>query len=388
MEKHKPLPPACLLGGIFRWPFGLHRDFHYVKNRHAAYDPAHNAQRLQTLAHSDFKFASKLQVARNEFREIEFQAHGDTPWKLECIGVKWCLERRKVQSQAPCVCKFHNDYYRDPSEIIAEADSSAAAGSAAADGDSDSNCTGGVATAAAAAAPAAGMSGMSGTSLAARRSFVDLIPKQWRTALGPSAEYIAHILYKQVAGKQQLEKRTDVTNIWFSPPAPPPWFTLFSLPDTALYFLKGFILIAPMMQLRIRLCCPTCKKMDWEGAKRAEAEEDKLVEGEGEQAKQGVPLVSAGYYHRVREVMDKDKTLFAISEYYQCPCCNKKFISSDKRILDQVPAGMREEYSVILTHRGGVTQNVVNRLRVRTAGNSPAALHQELEIAHFDKHAA
>ena len=51
--------------------------------------------------------------------------------------------------------------------------------------------------------------------------------------------------------------------------------------------------------------------------------------------------------------------------------CNGTFIAWDKRILDQLPSGVRQKFPVILTYKYACDSAVMSLLRSRTLGNSP-----------------
>ena len=72
-------------------------------------------------------------------------------------------------------------------------------------------------------------------------------------------------------------------------------------------------------------------------------------------------------------------------EYMECKACSSSFLAWDKRMLDQLSAGVRAQFPVILTHKYACDVAVVSLLRNRTLGNSPTSVRNSLCEVHSEE---
>ena len=140
---------------------------------------------------------------------------------------------------------------------------------------------------------------------------------------------------------------SKLKNWWFPPPSPPP--NLRSLPTPSPYFRRRVFLWMPKLVWDIVLQCPTCNHP-------------------------ARTLQSKGLHPRVRLALDIKDYYYLAAEYHFCKACNGTFIAWGKRILDQLPSGVRHKFPVILTYKYACDSAVMSLLRSRTLGNSPSAL--------------
>ena len=151
---------------------------------------------------------------------------------------------------------------------------------------------------------------------------------------------------------------SKLKNWWFPPPSPPP--NLTSLPTPSPYFRRRVFLWMPKRMWDIVLHCPTCNHP-------------------------ARTLQSKGLYPRVRLVLDIKDYYYLAAEYHFCKACNGTFIAWDKRILDQLPSGVRHRFPVILTYKYACDSAVMSLLRSRTLGNSPGALQNSICELHSEE---
>jgi hypothetical protein len=92
-----------------------------------------------------------------------------------------------------------------------------------------------------------------------------------------------------------------------------------------------------------------------------------------------------GNYNRVRLVLDVNCYYYLAGEYMDCLDCKGTYISWDARMLEQLSAGVRARFPVVLTHKYACDRAVIALLRSRTLGNSPSALQQTLREMHSEE---
>ncbi|XP_072050117.1 uncharacterized protein [Amphiura filiformis] len=141
---------------------------------------------------------------------------------------------------------------------------------------------------------------------------------------------------------------------WWYPPSVKPHT---SQPSPQQYFLRRLFLWMPRKMNLFDFRCPKCP---------------------------AASLRSKGVYNRVRLVLDLRDFYYLAGEYMDCKSCGGTYISWDKRILDQLPEGIRARFPVILTHKYACDESLVALLRARTLGNSPTALQHNLQEVHSD----
>ncbi len=96
-------------------------------------------------------------------------------------------------------------------------------------------------------------------------------------------------------------------------------------------------------------------------------------------------LRSKGPYNRVRLVLDVRDYYYLAGEYMSCNECKGTFISWDRRILEQLPDGVRSRFPVVMTHKFACDVAVVSLLRSRTLGNSSMALQNNILELHSEE---
>ena len=64
----------------------------------------------------------------------------------------------------------------------------------------------------------------------------------------------------------------------------------------------------------------------------------------------------------------------------------KYYVSTDQRLIDQLPDGLRGRYPVVTSHNSACDRAVVGLMRGRTLGNSPTALSQAISERHSEEY--
>ena len=168
--------------------------------------------------------------------------------------------------------------------------------------------------------------------------------------------WIAKALFKwSTRGKPELDP-TKVTQMWYHPPQPA--LVTNNLPAVHRYFSRRLLLWMPRKLWQVKLTCP---------------QEDCETKPE---------LTSAGLYPLVRQVFDLDSFYYLATEYLECSGCKRKVISWSQGILNQLDAGHRRQFPVILTHKFAVDRRIVRLLRQRGIGNSSSQLRRKLVEQH------
>jgi len=140
-------------------------------------------------------------------------------------------------------------------------------------------------------------------------------------------------------------KMTPNLKTWWHPPAIDHGSTM---PSPGTYFRRRLFLWMPRKMWAINLVCVQCRQA----------------------------LRSKGVYRKVRVVIDVKDCYYLAGEYMYCSntSCTCTYISWDKRILDQLPDGVRAQFPVVLTYKYACGRAVVSLLRACTLGNSPTGL--------------
>ena len=144
-------------------------------------------------------------------------------------------------------------------------------------------------------------------------------------------------------------KMTPNLKTWWHPPAIDHGSTM---PSPGTYFRRRLFLWMPRKMWAINLVCVRCCQA----------------------------LQSKGAYNKVRVVINVKDCYYLAEEYMyssntNCTCT---YISWDKRILDQLPDGVRARFPVVLMYKYACNRAVVSLLCARTLGNSPTALRQNI----------
>lgn len=93
-------------------------------------------------------------------------------------------------------------------------------------------------------------------------------------------------------------------------------------------------------------------------------------------------LNSAGFYQRMRRVLDIDGYYNLAAEYLECSHCKKKKISWSSCVVQQLDLG----HCVLLTYRLACDIRVVTELRQWGLGNSVAQTQKKLAERHGDQY--
>ena len=129
-------------------------------------------------------------------------------------------------------------------------------------------------------------------------------------------------------GKEMFISKGNLTsklkNWWFLPLSPS--FNSTPLPTPAPYFRRRLFLWMLKSMWDIVLHCPTCNHPTR-------------------------TLQSKGLYPRVRLVLDIKDYHYLAAQHHFCKACNGTFIAWDKRILEQLPSGVRRKLPITLTYR-------------------------------------
>ena len=144
---------------------------------------------------------------------------------------------------------------------------------------------------------------------------------------------------------------------WHPPPIPGPDFK--GRPEVGSYFHIPLLLWMPKRMWSYDFKCPTV----------------------GCQAS----LNSKGVYRQVRKVVNLKDHYYLAGEYHQCSKCTTTCIAWDARLLEQLPASIRNLFSVIMTYKFACDRSVVNLMRSRTAGNSATALCNNVRELHSEE---
>ena len=159
------------------------------------------------------------------------------------------------------------------------------------------------------------------------------------------------------AGKGKL---TSPLQLWWQPPQ----IDHTAAPVADRYHLRKLFLWMPRRMWKIEFKCPRCKER----------------------------LTSKGLYNRVRLVLDFTDYYYLAAEYMECrePECRSTFIAWDRRMLEQLPYGIRSRFPVALTYKYASDKSIISILRGRTLGNSPTAIQHMVHEAHsahwMDRH--
>ena len=85
-------------------------------------------------------------------------------------------------------------------------------------------------------------------------------------------------------------------------------------------------------------------------------------------------------------VVDVRDTYYLAAERHFCSGCKNYYVSTDQRLIDQLPDGLRGRYPVVTSHNSACDRAVVGLMRGRTLGNSPTALSQAISERHSEEY--
>jgi hypothetical protein len=223
-----------------KWPFDLKKDGHMSDpSDHSKDTKVHTTRKLLTYAASGGTYHS----VKKGGAIVLFKTSMNKELNLLYMKIDVCNYAKNIDAKTACMCAYHNKFYAEAQQQQAQA---------GVQPQQQPDVQRELPRQEAAAAPAHVVG-------AGHRKFADLLPKQWQVVLGPSAEYVGKTLYT-MSSRKRLERKRNTTQVHHASPPPPPWQSLKGLRDPVMYFLHDFILIAPMMQHGVRLCCPTCKR--------------------------------------------------------------------------------------------------------------------------------
>lgn len=191
-----------------------------------------------------------------------------------------------------------------------------------------------------------------GRELLARQAtdYSQRVPRGWRANMPLTDRlWIGQALF---TGKSKLSAK--LSNWWY----PPEVSCTPAQPVPEQYFRRRLFLWMPRKMWRYNFTCPSCPHRS---------------------------LRSKGIYNRVRLVLDVNSYYYLAGEYMDCLDCKGTYISWDARMLEQLSAGVRARFPVVLTHKYACDRAVIALLRSRTLGNSPSALQQTLREMHSEE---
>lgn len=377
------------------YPFDITKHFAvYKPNDHSEKHSEAKHRRLLTWAYYEGEkmcdqFQSKRVDGKREPAKFAWKKDQQLNLRYEVIGA--CKVIRKRKGKQFCVCEYHNEYYASASDT-----SSASAVDASSASTSDASSS---QPAVPPPPPPVQPLVRSLAPVPKPPAFpVDQLPVVMK-ALGSDAEWVGRLFFTVTgSASKPLVRKQKVPDVFTHPPPPPAACDLgYRLPKTETYYRSGFGFFDAMHQFGVRLCCPgQCKKVDCiapeEDSVQADGEDDGPPPQFDDSQPQGpafdpngVELRSKGLHDHVRLVMGADEIYKCIAAKYECPKCKKRFVAWSEGIMKQIPAAYRSQYGVILTTRGGVRQEVIDRMCQRKAGDSATALQAQLREAHFKR---
>lgn len=156
---------------------------------------------------------------------------------------------------------------------------------------------------------------------------------------------------KQVFANKAGQLVAHLKLMWHPPPPPPPGSA--TVPVAGSYFLRRFLLWMPRKMWKFKFTCPKCRSST-------------------------TFLTSKGLYNRVRIVIGLKDRYYLATEYLECRSCTGTFLSYDARLLAQLPFNLRALFPVVMTRKFAADESVVALMRARTLGNSPTAVHHDV----------
>lgn len=145
--------------------------------------------------------------------------------------------------------------------------------------------------------------------------------------------------------------------MWNHPP--PVSEVINSKPTPAEHFLLRLFLWMPRLMFGYEFKCPECKNA----------------------------LHSKGIHNRVRLVLDIKSYYYLATEGLSCKNkqCRKTYISTDMRLLKQLPSNIRALFPAVLTYQYACDKSIISLMRSRTLGNSTYALQNTLHEIHSEE---
>uniref|UniRef100_A0A7M5WUE5 DUF6729 domain-containing protein n=1 Tax=Clytia hemisphaerica TaxID=252671 RepID=A0A7M5WUE5_9CNID len=184
------------------------------------------------------------------------------------------------------------------------------------------------------------------------------MPESWRNYLNlADQQWIGRIVFDERQGKRSV--LSNPVRLWYNPPARKSKSnnsTVLLKPEAVQYFRRRLCLWVPRRAYNWDFLCPSCRKS----------------------------LTSKGLYPKIRKVLDISGWYYLATEYMECRSCNVHANSWDRRILDQLPIGIRVKFPALLTLKYSVDQAVVTFLKSRTLGNTPTAFANSLKEVHIE----
>jgi hypothetical protein len=361
-ERSRVRPPA------WKFPFDLASDFATPESDQKVRGDAEWDACFRTLAYSSLL----LQPGRHYLckrkptdKEVEngvdktswvparFLWPRDSKKTSACKAVLECSTKKRADEGFSCECAYHDDYFLEPSPAVPatlqprqpRADVVCALGRLMAKARADAQPK----------------------STSSEDRYIEGLPKQWLQSMSRrQAYFVSRTLFNLTA--KGLERKPNLTVIWYSsthrrPPMPSEARGAICPDD---WHLMDMVHFGPLDQFEQKVQCVN-------------------VECPASLPGMESTLIIKAFYQRVRLVMDEHGMVLAVCDYYICTKCGKRFRGWDSRLIGQLSKGAQEEYGVVFTWRGAVTTRVLTRLCARTAGNSPAALHQQLTMLHYTR---
>lgn len=144
------------------------------------------------------------------------------------------------------------------------------------------------------------------------------------------------------------DKLVQPMKLWNYPPAVKSDGT--GVPAAEKYYLRQLFVWMPRKMFAFDFKCPNCSRS----------------------------LNSRGIHNRIRLVMDLKDYYYLATEGMGCSC-GRAFVSSDSRLLEQLPFHYRVHLPAILTYHCSCDKSVITLKRSKTLGNSTHALQNTWE---------
>ena len=97
----------------------------------------------------------------------------------------------------------------------------------------------------------------------------------------------------------------------------------------------------------------------------------------------GRSLHSKGLSHKVRTVLDIKDYYYIVTEFLGCTC-KKTLVSTDQRIINQLPSDLALNFPAVLTSKYACDKSIISLMKSRTIGNSSHALKNTLHEIHSE----
>ena len=166
-------------------------------------------------------------------------------------------------------------------------------------------------------------------------------------------QWVGKTLFNSIDKKDDDRFKTPI-QLWYYPPEPESEHV--KLPDPERYLMRALFLWMPRKKYKFQFKCPNCNKI----------------------------LTSKGLYPKLRLVLNLKSYYYLASEYLGCKC-GGTFVSTDSRIMIQLPHYLRAKLPAVLTYMYACDKAVISLLRSRTAGNSSHALKNCLFESHTEE---